>query len=361
MSKNPSKEQPVAKLASPAIYQLIYPPYCCASDGTGLLVTGGGGGSKSFGVGNMLQLHVVSEACSKLTTVSTLDMGEQITRSLQYSESHRLWTATMDDRVLIFDIDESGLFCFRPLASFSAELRTQGACKFAKLGTFKNQRVILTGGDESDARVWNFLVGQKPSLILTVNHGSGNDSDLVDGSWYVDGCRFVTGSRNGLAKVWDTASGTCLSSVYSPTPDVSLRACQFLDNGHLLNAYYAAPKGPSTLQRFDNLGIPLGSAVKLSSKSVISALTVQGERAGIAFNTGHAESWDLKTMRSLPLMRLAEHDLAVAGVALVPGGVISVSVDFTVRLWSDAKPSPLFWLILVFLAAAILSATLPLV
>ena len=362
MSKSLTADQLVAKNVSAGVYQVLYPCYCCAGDGSGVIVTGGGGGSKSYGVSNMLQLHVVSDSCSKLTTISTLDMGEQITRSINYSDAHRLWTATMDHMVLVFDIDEVGLFSLRPIVKFSAELRTKGNCKFAKIATYKNQRLILTGGDESEVRVWNFPPGDPPTVLLSALHGSGKDNDIVDGSWDIDGSRYLSASRNGLTKIWETASGTCLSAISAPKPDMFLRIATFTESSQVICGYYSAPKGPSFLQRFGFKGEIVGKMVQLKSKSVISCLHASGDKAAVAFNTGNLELWDLRSMRQIKLCKGSPHELAASGAVLVPNGVVSVSVDFTVRLWTQSRTLSVPYIFVLLVAAALLTlVTLPLI
>lgn len=143
------------------------------------------------------------------------------------------------------------------------------------------------------ARVAHAQATDRTLLLL-----SGHGSSMRDASYSPDGTRIVTGSGDGVARIWDARTGAEL--------------VQFVGHGESVNAVAWSPDGKR---------IVTGAGERISHTSTDNSLRL----------------WD--TQNGEELAKLDGHTDAVTSVAWSPDGarVASASSDKSVRLWDIKK------------------------
>lgn len=352
MSQEQNK-QPIVQHIQPGFYRTMYPIYAAAYDGEGLFVTAGGGGSKQHGVLNYLQCHVLNNI-NELVSVSTLSTGDDTPTSIFYSPSLRVWVAAVKYEVVIFRVSDGSLFEFQPLARF--EVERGHPCRAVSLGLRSGQQILITGSENGFAKLWTWRFGEIPRETLSVFAGiDGNkDNDVVSVDLAETGSCFLTLTRSGILKVWDSDTSSCLYSVSSPDQGMNGRAAIFVPSSlvaspgsisPILVSYYAATK-TSSLVVYDP--VSRKETVVSVGKNVLSCLSrirANGDFF-VGFASGQGELWRLSystrwiIRRSQAIIAVRGHDLPISSAALLSDGtVLSVGPDFNILVWTSRYPS----------------------
>ena len=342
-----TKSQPLARMMAPGVYSSICPLFAAASDGAGLVITGGGGGSRQFGVPNYLQAHIVTSS-SSVTTIASLDTGEDPVTSLSYYGPLDAYVATLKNSVLLFRIDQGALWSFRVLTRFAADPVI--LCKSARVTRRGDRTFFLTGGEDGWARVW-----ENGAEIFKVFGGveGAKDNELVGVDWCeeIPG-RFLTLARNGMLRIWDERG----SMIYSVSQNnLYGRNAFWIEGGRVVAAYHGA-RGPSLLALHSINSRDLRSA-EVSKKFVISSLQRGvGKEVILGMADGGVHVWNWESLKKLRIEGgKKSHDLPVsAAVTIGEGSLVSVSADFTIRSWGSGSRGGKMFKILFILFLAIL-------
>jgi len=154
---------------------------------------------------------------------------------------------------------------------------------------------FVTGSGDGRAKVWDTATGQE---LLTLNPavtGSWNVAGLWGVAFSPDGQRILTGSNDKTAKVWDAATG---------------RELLVLPHAGVVSSVAFSPDGKRILTGVGEWGRP-------------------GKKPG------EAKVWDATTRQELLTLK---HPNAVSSVAFSPDGkrIATGSGDQTVRVWDAA-------------------------
>jgi WD40 repeat protein/serine/threonine protein kinase len=152
-----------------------------------------------------------------------------------------------------------------------------------------------------------------------------------------DGRTIVTGSADGTARLWGTATGQALGA---PLPhDAPVRAVAFRPGSRT----FATASG-ATVQFWDSAdGHPLGSALSAAGNVLALAFSKDGRWLATAGDDQAAQVWDAATGR--PAGPPLRHDAPVHAVAFHPDGqtLATGGADRTARLWKTATGAAIGW------------------
>ncbi len=187
--------------------------------------------------------------------------------------------------------------------------------------------MILTGSADGVARVWN--VRRPATMIASHQHGV----DVMSGTFGPDGRVVATGDSEGVVFVWTVDGSTPPVSLKGPARPV--RAVQFSpSDGRLLVAYDG---GDSILWNLDDPSKRMAVLdrgifrARFSPSSNNGSVIVLGSEDG----TSIARSEDLDNLKAL-----TGHQGAVSSVGFSEDGawLVTGSVDGTARVWSLLDP-----------------------
>ena len=293
----------------------------------------------------MIQVHLMDESKISLVTMATLDTGNALPSHLSYSEAHRLFTAVLNHKILVFAIDEAALFQFRQLALFSAG----SGVKFAKMFNQRGERFIVAGLENGEVRTFRFIPGAEPTLAHVLAHTTGgNDGEIRDADWRSDGTLLVTTAKNGTTKLWDISGSEayCKSSLNNPeSAAIFARSCRFLSDATVLVTYYA-PRGPSIVAKFNLETGKDPQVAKISGKHAISALALSPDKKSmlLGYASGNHEVWSTENFKLIKKGAAEEHDMPITAVALFENhSRLTGSADFTLRMTGPPNMGSQSW------------------
>jgi WD40 repeat protein len=185
---------------------------------------------------------------------------------------------------------------------------------------------LATAGVDGMARVWDTASGQE---LLTL---SGHTGQVWGVTFSPDGTRLATASADGTAKVWDATSGQELLTLSGHTGAVW--GVTFSPDGTRLTT----TSGDETAKVWD-----VTSAQELLTLSGhidwIRGVTFSpdGTRLATASADGTARMWD--TTSGKELLTLSDHTGEIWGVAFSPDGtrLATASADGTARMWDTTS------------------------
>nr|WP_246786969.1 P-loop NTPase fold protein [Rhizobium leguminosarum] len=194
---------------------------------------------------------------------------------------------------------------------------------------------ILTISANGIARIWNAATGER------LNELSGHPDGLANAAFSPGGSRIVTASYDGTARIWDAATGnelrvlrghedSVMSAVFSP--DGSSIATASLD-GTARIWDVATGKVLRVLRVQD--GVVLSAAFSPDGARIVTTLGMAAD----SIRTGTeipAKIWDAATGSELEVLR--GHAESVISAVFSPDGrsIVTTSDALTVRIWSDA-------------------------
>jgi WD40 repeat protein len=210
-------------------------------------------------------------------------------------------------------------------------------------------RRILTGSWDGTAKVWEAVRGSGP---LTLN---GHSDEVFSVAFSPDGQRILTGSFDGTAKVWEAASGRELLTFTNQTVEIHSDEFTPYPKGHVARFISVAfsPDGQRIVTgSTDGLAKVWEAAsgralhtLKGHADWVISAaFSPDGQRIVTGSDDRTAKVWDAASGKEL--LTLKGHSIGVASVAFSPDGqrIVTGSRDGTAKVWETASGTELFTL-----------------
>ncbi|EER03597.1 hypothetical protein Pmar_PMAR026274 [Perkinsus marinus ATCC 50983] len=234
-------------------FYMAYPIFSMCSDEHGLVLTGGGGGGKEYGVLDYIQAHVYDESTESFTTVSSIETDTKVCYDITYCPAER----------------------------FTVELSNPGQTVCNVLRYSPSGAELLTGGDDGVVRVWNLASSTSaPRLALDDHH-----KEIVDAEWAPSGDRFVTCGRDRSVKLW-SGEGACTDTIIPEKMKAIsplAKFARFVNDTYLIVATHG-PRGPSWLTVYDVGSDGKAKEVKKSqiSKAVICSIALSQDRSRAA-------------------------------------------------------------------------------
>ncbi|MBE1532626.1 WD40 repeat domain-containing serine/threonine protein kinase [Actinomadura algeriensis] len=190
---------------------------------------------------------------------------------------------------------------------------------------------LATGGEDGTARIWDTGTG---SLLTTIRR-SGDDIGLV--AFSPDGAKLITGSGDSIARTWDVESGDLVDEFGEPkaytfvvafSPDGS----RFVSAGDEKASVWNTESG-KLVKTFSVSSYWYGSVVFAPNGSAFATVTNTDE------NNGYV--WDAESGERIA--ELSGHREGVYAVAFGPDGtrVATGGADDTARVWDARTGAPL--------------------
>jgi len=161
---------------------------------------------------------------------------------------------------------------------------------------------------------------------------SGHEAPVFAASYSPDGSRLVTGSADGTARLWESASSKLLAVLEGHFGEVT--DARFSPDGSRL--FTTSKDGTARLWDAAS-GQPLARLTGHSSLVVMAEFDVHGSRLVTASQDGTARVWNVATGESL--LTLAGHGHLVSSASYSPDGsrLVTASYDATARVWEAAS------------------------
>ena len=185
---------------------------------------------------------------------------------------------------------------------------------------------LATGSRDGTARLWDSAKGAEIIVL------QGHKVDVTSVAFSPDGARLATGSDDGTARLWDTAKGAAIM-VLQGHKDV-VTSVAFSPDGHRL----ATGSGDGTARLWDTANGAEIMVLQGHKGAVYSvAFSPDGTRLATGSHDGTARLWD--TAKGAEIMVLQGHKGFVFSVAFSPDGtrLATGSFDGTARLWDTSK------------------------
>lgn len=239
-------------------YFLSYPVFCAGSDGHGLLITGGGGGGKAYGVINYLQAHVVVGGHEvSMETVATMDTGADAPTALSFCPAQGgVWACVLGANCLLFKFNDATL-SMETLYRFKCEISGSDLemANCVKLSVSSGSLVCITGGENKIVRVWQIeqQSGAGTKIIgATLKHEfTKHGSEIVDAD--IVGDLLASSGKDGSVYLFRLSSGAANSQI-RPLPldtktstHLSIRSSFIVNEGKSVVVLCHHPRGPSYL------------------------------------------------------------------------------------------------------------------
>jgi WD40 repeat protein len=226
-------------------------------------------------------------------------------------------------------------------------------------------RLLVTGGDDATARVWDTATGRPTGLVLQ------HPREVTSVTFSPDGKTILTGAADGVARLWDACTGRLagpllrhevrnegqglVTVAFSPDGKSFVTGC-FMDTVQVWETATCRPIGQALRDRglpaafspdgkaivslgspylWDaTTGQPLGPKFDNPSGAKSIALSRDGKTLLIGSNDGSARLFDAATGKLL-LPPIQGHRDRVRDVAISPDGelLLTGSNDKTARLW----------------------------
>ncbi|KMZ93205.1 hypothetical protein PVMG_04951 [Plasmodium vivax Mauritania I] len=136
------------------ISYLNYPIYGIGSNDK-YVVTSGGGGGKSYGIEDLLDINTFNEKEKKLQVLWSTTQQRGVVDSIIYDEKYDIWLGSVRNECVIFQISEDtgpNIICSF-VTDFSEKHSRQVVVKFSPLSNF-----ILTGGEDKTLKLWRLKI-----------------------------------------------------------------------------------------------------------------------------------------------------------------------------------------------------------
>ncbi|KAG2341660.1 WD40 repeat-like protein [Suillus weaverae] len=218
---------------------------------------------------------------------------------------------------------------------------------------FSLDGTLLAVGTEGAVVLYNLSLGEKFTFTLERNIGKPNHARAVCIS--PDGHFLVAGSEDELIRVWSITNRMLVHALEGHCGEVYALAFT-PDNNTLLSAsgdctirvwdatqFAETPDASSiildeTMEAACRVLRPVSPDVKLSSKLALTSIAVNSTGKFVAGGSldGMVRIWKVDGTEddsSEPVETLSGHEDAVYGVQFVEGGLVSASVDRTMKHW----------------------------
>lgn len=352
-----------------------YPIFALGTDGQGLLISGGGGGGKSYGVLNYIQAHVVIQDPESrslcVETIATMDTGTGTPIAIEYMQGG-VWACSLGDECLLFRFSDDSL-TIEPLFRFKTEISGDPlhVTNFVRLsGSLSNGSVsVLTGGEDKIARLWRLSIdtgSRTISQVSLVSELPDHKAEVVDGDWQPGGNQFLTCGKDGSVKVWNafTQSLVCtieprsIDKKQSNTGPLAIRSALFVGQNDVVVLCHHS-RGPAFLMLYSisNPGIPIASITV--SRSIATSMAADATRSRVAVSQadGQKTVYAVPSLKSLHSSKKNCHQMPPGRTLFVFDNlVVSGSPDFSLSFFDPLRGKVswfgwLLWLILVLCLA----------
>jgi WD40 repeat protein/tRNA A-37 threonylcarbamoyl transferase component Bud32 len=236
-------------------------------------------------------------------------------------------------------------------------------------------QTVLTASQDRTARLWEasptspsvqpqgswgergrvLTVGFSPDGLTMVS-GNGNqlvlrrvadrnrlgslrhEKDVLAVAFNPGGTAILTGSRDGLARLWDPASGRSLRSFEHRQP---VRSVAFSPDGATILTASGDDKGGEIRLWDFSSGQPMGRPLSLPGTVWALAFSSDGKQCAASIGPNFVRVYDLTTRKQAELPSL--HRSRVVSLAFSPDGrfLLTGSTDRTARLWDTATSRPI--------------------
>lgn len=357
------------------LYFASYPIFALGTDGQGLLISGGGGGGKSYGVLNYLQAHVVIQDPSSrslcVETIATMDTGTGTPIAIDYMQGG-LWACSLGNECMLFRFSDDSL-TIEPLFRFKTEISGDPlhVTNFVRLFAQPNNGPVsvLTGGEDKSVRLWRLSIdsgSRKITQASLVCELPDHKAEVVDADWQPGGNQFLTCGKDGSVKVWNSFTQSLVCTIEPRSIDkkqsnagpLSIRSALFVGQNDVVVLCHHS-RGPAFLMLYSmsNPGIPI-SAVTVSH-SIATSMAGDATRSRVAVSQADGQ----KTVYAVPSLRLL-HSSKKNCHQMPPGRtlflfdnlVVSGSPDFSLSFFDPLRNRVgllgwLVWLLLVLALA----------
>jgi nucleoside phosphorylase/uncharacterized protein YjbI with pentapeptide repeats len=185
---------------------------------------------------------------------------------------------------------------------------------------------LVSGGGDGMVRIWDAGTGTCLSTL------SGHTGWVWAVAYSPDGAHLVSGGGDGTVRIWDAGTGTCLSTLAGHAGWV--RAVAYSPDG----AHLASCGDDGTVRIWDaRTGICLSTLAGQTGWVRAVAYSPDGAHLASAGGDGTVRIWDART--GICLSTLAGQTGWVRAVAYSPDGahLASAGGDGTVRIWDAAS------------------------
>ena len=381
MSKKDSVVGPMPAKAGPPnmhSYFMSYPLFCVGTDGEGLIITGGGGGGKAYGVINYLQAHVAiqNESSGNVTmeTIASMDTGSGAAMALDYIPAQGgVWICGLGSSCLIFKFNDDSL-SMEPLFKFRSETNSEShLSNFAKLADINGQIFCLTGGEDKVLRLWQIEQPGGPGTPITgvklVKELTDHQAEIVDADWSSSTQQFLSSGKDGTVKVWSMNSSSPLVTLQLPKDkkideklNLSIRSAYFVNNPArdiVVLCHY--PRGPAYLMVFSQSSPTMPITSLLVSRTITPSMGIHPNRDRVAVSHAGGEK-DIYAVPSCKLISRSGkhcHEMPPCKTVFVNNNlVVSGSPDFSLNFFDPRMNSSSFIGNLFRLILALLIITL---
>ncbi|HWN66095.1 MAG TPA: protein kinase [Haliangium sp.] len=191
------------------------------------------------------------------------------------------------------------------------------------------ERLLSSGGTRTV--IWDARTGAQ---VLEVERGSW----ILHASWSRDGARFVTGSREGIIKIWDARTGALLQTLTGHEKHVA---------GVELD-----PSGRRVLSASEDLTVRIwdvatGTPLRILTAHSLLVLSAHYSMDGALLITGSGDTTArIFTADGEPLQLLEGHTNMVRDAVLGPDNRLAATAshDGTARVW-DRATGTMLWLV----------------
>ena len=381
MSKKETGGVPI-KAGPPATHSYFtsYPIFCACSDGQGLVITGGGGGGKSYGVLNFLQAHVViqdpSSRAITVETIATLDTGADAPMALDYlNVQGGLWAFAAGTNCTFFKFNDDTLL-IEPLFKWKSEVTGNElhVTNFVKMFSLPQGLFILTGGEDQVARLWQARQeagpGSKITQVTLAKELLDHKAEVVEGDWQPSGHHFLTCGKDGTVRVYASHNYQLVSTIQPRSIDkkllnenapLAIRCAMFVDMNDVVVLCHH-PRGPAFLMLFNlaNPAAPVSAVVVSRSITPSMGINAQRDRVVVSQAGGEKNVFAVPSLRKLHSSNRHSHEMPPAKTLFVfKDLVVSASPDFSLNFFDpNLRTSSLFARVFLFLFWLILVCTI---
>jgi WD40 repeat protein/ABC-type transport system substrate-binding protein len=273
----------------------------------------------------------VWDAATGKVLFSLKGQAGSLRRSIFSPDGHYILTTSTDGTAEIWDA-QSGK-ALASLQSYTGELNTSGSGTSNGRGAAfsPDSRLVVTAGGDGVARIWDVATGQLRSEL------KGHTASLNDASFSPDGRYAVTASDDATAKLWEVASGREVVTMQGHTQTV-IRARFSPDGRYVATSSYDFI--PIVYE------VPTGRAIATLTghlNGVPQVVFSPDSRFVLTFSwDATAKLWQLPDGKELVTYK--GHLKYINNVAFSPDGryIVTASDDNTAKVWETQSGQEVF-------------------